>query len=140
MPEACAAGSGTGPAAPRKARFLVADDQEEWLSLISFWLTSQGHRVIKASKGAEVIPLAQQDLPDCFILDYDLGDMKGSEVCAAVKSHPGLKAVPVILLTAMAGAMLQAVAEGSPDHFVVKSQRPDELFLVLEAILSDQGR
>ncbi|MBI5881845.1 MAG: response regulator [Elusimicrobia bacterium] len=121
-----------------KRRILVADDQEEWLSLISLWLTKAGYAVTKASGGGQVIPMAEHAPPDCFILDYDLGDRKGSEVCAALKAHPAFKKVPVIVLTSLAGSMLDALAEGGPDHFVVKSQHPDELLLVLEGLLPDR--
>ncbi|MBI5208855.1 MAG: response regulator [Elusimicrobia bacterium] len=113
----------------------MADDQPEWLSLLALWLRGEGYGVAQASKGADVVPLARRSPPDCFILDYDLGDMKGSQVCQAIKADPRLKGVPVILFTAMAGSMLKAVAEGGPDHFVVKSEHSDELLLVLGDIL-----
>ncbi|MFA6318957.1 MAG: response regulator [Elusimicrobiota bacterium] len=118
-----------------KPRILVADDQEEWLSLIGLWLTNAGYSVVKASGGGQVIPLALEKRPACFVLDYDLGDRKGSEVCAMIKARPEFKAVPVIVLTSMSGSMLDALAEGGPDHFVVKSQHPDELLLVLEGLV-----
>ncbi|MBI5622661.1 MAG: response regulator [Elusimicrobia bacterium] len=119
-----------------KARILVADDQEEWLSLIGTWLTSAGYCVIKASGGGQVLPLAEQKSPDAIVLDYDLGDRKGSEVCASLKARPEFKDVPVVILTNLAGSMLDTIVEGRPDHFVVKSQHPDELLLVLEGLLS----
>jgi DNA-binding response OmpR family regulator len=58
------------------------------------------------------------------------------KVCSALKSDKRYSAVPVVILTTMAGEMLKIVEGGKPDHFVVKSGEPDELMEVLEALLS----
>lgn len=120
-------------------RVLYADDDEGWRSLMSAWLASKGCQAEIYESGPAILARPRRERPDCIILDYDIGDMKGSEVCAKLKALPGLAQVPVIILTSHSGEMLKVVKEGSPDHFVVKSQSPDELFLVLGDLLKDKG-
>src|SRR5207253_1836619 len=115
---------------------LLADDDEGWRDLLKRWLTAEDHcEVVAVDRGAAVLPAAKKRKPDLFILDHQLGDTTGMEVCRQIKENAKLKKVPVIILTTMAGEMLKIVAGASPDHFVVKSERPEELLAVLESIL-----
>lgn len=115
---------------------LLADDDEGWRSLLTRWLTAEDHcEVLAVDRGAAVLPAAKKRKPDVFILDHELGDTTGMEVCRQIKQSEKFKKIPVIILTTMAGEMLKIVAGAAPDHFVVKSERPEELLAVLEEIL-----
>lgn len=118
---------------------LAADDDEAWRELIGRWIRDKGCEAVIASSAGDVLPLLSVRRPDLIILDYDLGDRMGSDVCREIKTHPSYKTIPVIILTSMAGKMLQIAAEHKPDHFVVKSEHPEELYFVLEALLPEGG-
>ena len=121
-----------------KPRILCADDDPEWRALLTRWLEPHGELLVCAS-GAEALSRAATFRPDCAVLDYELGDQRGSEVCAALKRIPELSGVPVVILTNLASSMFDAVKEGGPEHFVVKSPAPDELLAVLRSLLEDKG-
>jgi CheY-like chemotaxis protein len=127
-----------GAMADDKPRILCADDDPEWRSLLTRWLQPHCDLLVCAS-GAETLGRAKDFRPDCAVLDYELGDQRGSEVCAALKKMPKLPAVPVVILTSRASSMFDAVKEGGPEHFVVKSPAPDELLAVLRRLLADKG-
>jgi DNA-binding response OmpR family regulator len=115
---------------------LIAEDDEGWRDLLSRWLSAEDYcQVSVVSAGADVIPAVKKKKPDLIILDHQLGDTTGMEVCRQLKADPKFKAVPVVILTTMAAEMLKIIEGGGPDHFVVKSGKPDELFAVLEALL-----
>ena len=114
---------------------LVADDDESWRELVPRWIKSNGWDAIAVGRGADVIPAALQRRPDCIVLDHELGDTTGMDVCGQLKAHPQLKDIPVIVFTTLAGEMLKIMHGGRPDHFVVKSGRPEELLAVLETFL-----
>ena len=119
---------------------LLADDDEGWRSLLTRWLTAEDHcEVLAVDRGAAVLPAAKKRKPDVFILDHQLGDTTGMEVCRQLKQIDKFKKVPVIILTTMAGEMLKIVAGAAPDHFVVKSENPDELLAILGSLLADKG-
>lgn len=118
---------------------LVADDDQEWRDLLGLWLTGKGYRVRFSENGKNVLPMLAEERPDCVILDFDLGDMEGSRVSAAIRADSRLKTLPIIILTSMAGEMKKAVSEGSPDQFIVKSKSPEELLLVLGMLCPSDG-
>lgn len=119
---------------PTIRTILAADDDAEWRDLISFALEKAGYRVLLAENGKSVLPLAATSRPDCFVLDHDMGDMTGAQVCGAIRSDPKYKDVPLIMLTAHAAVLPELLAGTPPDHFVVKTGSLDELLVILEGI------
>jgi CheY-like chemotaxis protein len=115
---------------------LAADDDAEWRDLIAFALQKAGYRVVLAENGKSVLPLAEKARPDCFVLDHDMGDLTGAQVCSAIKADPSYQAVPVIMLTAHAAVLPDLIAGTPPDHFVVKTGSTDELLVILEGIFT----
>ena len=115
---------------------LLAEDDEGWRDLLKRWLTAEDYcEVTAVASGAAVLPALKKKTPDLIILDHQLGDTTGMEVCRQIKESPKYKRIPVIILTTMAQEMLKIVASAAPDHFVVKSEQPEELFAVLDSLL-----
>jgi DNA-binding response OmpR family regulator len=116
---------------------IIAEDDEGWRGLLTRWLTAEDYCELKVlTGGKEVLPAAAERKPDLFILDHQLGDTTGMEVCAKIKADKRFRGIPVVILTTMAGEMLKIVESAQPDHFVVKSGEPDELMEVLETLLA----
>ena len=123
----------------RRPLVLLADDDESWRELVSRWIEANGWDAAVVARGADVIPAALKRRPDCIVLDHELGDTTGMEVCAKLKADPSLKGIPVIVFTTLAGELIKIVAQARPDHFVVKDSRPEELLAVLETFLPGSG-
>ena len=86
--------------APRKT-LLVIDDDDDLRELLREQLDASGEFVsIGASTGAEGLDAAARSRPDLVLLDLDLPDQNGREVCALLRQR-GVSA-PVIMLTAAA--------------------------------------
>lgn len=116
---------------PAPLKILYADDEAGWRELVAFWLKEAGYETRIVSDGKSVMPLAAEFKPDCFLLDHDLGDTTGHAVCEAIKSSADFRDTPVILLTAHAATMHKVIFHFPPDQFIVKSDHPEELILVL---------
>ncbi|HAM35464.1 MAG TPA: hypothetical protein DEB40_14395 [Elusimicrobia bacterium] len=116
---------------------LVADDDEEWRRLLAFSLQEAGFRVELASDGKSVLPLAGQCRPDGFVLDHDMGDMTGAQVCAAIKSSGEHGGAPVVMLTAHVEVLPALIGGCPPDQFVVKTGSVDELIAVLKGLFPE---
>ena len=115
---------------------LLADDDEGWRDLLKRWLTAEDYCEVNiVASGAAVLPALKRKTPDIIILDHELGDTTGMEICRQIKLLPKYKRIPVIILTTMAKDMLKIVASAAPDHFVVKSGQPEELLAVLDGLL-----
>src|ERR1700691_4700231 len=61
-----------------------------------------------ASSGLAALKLARESTPDLVLLDVDMPDYSGFEVCKAFKSDPALAEVPIIFITSHESAQLEA--------------------------------
>lgn len=78
---------------------LIIDDLEANRYFFSYHLKAAGYEVIEATNGLEGLDLVKRD-PDLIILDVNLPDMSGYEVCARIKKDPMLSRIPVIQTSA----------------------------------------
>jgi CheY-like chemotaxis protein len=88
------------PAPPRGIRVLLAEDDETVATAVAVALRLDGIELLWARDGAEAIELASADVPDLVLLDLDLPDLDGLEVCRRLRSDPRLATLPIVLLTA----------------------------------------
>jgi DNA-binding response OmpR family regulator len=102
------------------ARILVAEDETQIGDMIAFKLTNVGHQVIRARDGEQAVSLASRELPDLILLDAMMPGLSGFEVLRRLKSDPGLRAVPVIMVTAKGHErdVLTGLRGGAVDYVV----------------------
>ena len=79
---------------------LVVDDAPENLRLLSSMLEHHGYNVRKAINGRIAINGAQIAKPDLILLDINLPDIDGYEVCKKLKSLEKTKEIPIIFISA----------------------------------------
>jgi len=85
----------------RRRRVVVVDDDEHMQRLIEANLNRAGFEVIAAGTGPAGLDLIQGLRPDVVILDVLLPGMDGFTVCQRLKETPGVRDIPVILLSAV---------------------------------------
>ncbi len=81
------------------AHVLVIEDsptQALWLKVV---LQKAGLRSTLALNGQEGLAAAEKELPNAVVLDVNLPDLDGFEVCRALRRMPAMGAVPIIMLT-----------------------------------------
>src|SRR5580700_3451519 len=81
---------------------LIVDDSEGTRFVFSNWLRKAGYVVHEAATGAEAIDLLAHHRFDIVVLDVNLPDMSGYDVCAHIKSTRRTAAVPVLHVSATA--------------------------------------
>ena len=119
----------------RKAKILLVEDQEEVREFISALL--KPHYIVETARdGKEAIEILREHAPDLVVSDVMMPVMSGTELCRSIKEDPGLREIPVILLTARVGseATLEAYAHGA-DDFVAKPFHPRVLMARIRAQL-----
>ncbi len=77
---------------------LVEDSRTQGLRLQAV-LEQAGLAVVLARTGQEGLREAQARLPDAIILDVELPDMNGFQVCLGLKAQETTAKIPVIMLT-----------------------------------------
>jgi DNA-binding response OmpR family regulator len=82
----------------RARRILVVDDELSIRNLFDRILNRDGHQVILAASAHEGVQLVQDLKPDLLILDVDLPDMKGGEICDGIRQNASIRAVPILAM------------------------------------------
>ena len=83
-------------------RILVVEDQDSIRRMIEALVQARGYEVTAVSSGAKAIDVAMTDPPDMVLLDLNLpGQYDGFDVCQRLRSDPGTRAVPVVIISAM---------------------------------------
>ena len=82
----------------------------------------------EAANGEEGLALATREKPDLIILDHNMPVMDGITTLRKLREDPGLKRIPVIMLTAESGLeSLATIARLGVRDYVTKPFRDEEL-------------
>ncbi len=83
-----------------QGKVLVVDDEVYILHILDFSLGAEGFDVITAADGEQALARARSERPDLIVMDIMMPRLDGYETCKRLKSDPGTKDIPVLLLTA----------------------------------------
>lgn len=147
--EACCgngAASGAGVpsaavAAPAKslgcpASILVVDDAPTNLQVLSGMLKDRGYKARPVPSGKLALQAARRDPPDLILLDINMPEMNGYQVCEHLKADDQLKGIPVIFISALTEQLdkVKAFAIGGVDY-LTKPFQMEELHARVETHL-----
>ncbi len=85
----------------KNQNILIVDDIVDNLRVLSNTLNNQGYKIRCAKNGAMALKAAAKMIPDLILLDINMPDMNGYEVCQRLKSEPRTRDIPVIFLSAL---------------------------------------
>ncbi len=99
-------------------------------------LRHAGFEVVEACTGQQALELVEK-LPDLVILDVNLPDISGYEVCKQMKSKEATSRVPVLHLSATMVSTEARVAglDGGADAYLIQPVEPEELVATIRALL-----
>ncbi len=119
---------------------LVVDDTAENLRLLSDVLTQRNYRIRCAKSGALALRGIQVAPPDLILLDINMPDMSGYDVCIQLKTDPTTADIPVIFLSAFDDVLdkVKAFDVGGADY-VTKPFHVEELVVRIKHQLSLQA-
>jgi two-component system, sensor histidine kinase and response regulator len=97
---------------------MIVDDNPANLRLLEDMLLQQGHGVRSFPLGRLALAAAMNDPPDLILLDINMPEMNGYEVCEHLKSTEEVSDVPVIFLSALNETQdkVQAFRSGGVDY------------------------
>jgi len=97
---------------------LAVDDSEDMLALVAKALGEEYQVMTAADPGSAIEKAFGEPRPDLILLDIDMPDIDGFEVCRALKDEPATSAIPVIFLTGRSEAQSQidGLALGAVDY------------------------
>ena len=119
-------------------KILVADDDLDLLSLISFALKQAGYLVIEAKDGKMALAAFERDQPDLAILDVNMPHVNGLDVVKRIRDAG--QTTPILLLTVRSSEQdqVQGLDLGA-DDYLTKPFSPRTLLARVRALLRRAG-
>jgi putative two-component system response regulator len=84
----------------RNHPILIVDDEPANLAILRHILESD-YPLVFAGSGQEALAMAAKQTLSMILLDIQMPDMDGYQVCAALKANPATESLPVIFVTAL---------------------------------------
>jgi putative two-component system response regulator len=108
--------------ADKRPLILVVDDSEDMLALMQKALSTDYEVVTAADPGTAIEKAFGDPRPDLILLDVEMPEIDGFEVCRALKDEPATAGIPIIFLTGKteAQAQVEGLELGAAD-FITKS-------------------
>jgi len=99
-------------------RILIVDDTPANLLLLVRMLTQRGYRPQTVLSGRLALEAARAEPPDLILLDINMPEMNGYEVCEQLKADAALKEIPVIFVSALSETIdkVKAFRVGGVDY------------------------
>ena len=85
----------------KAASILVVDDTPANLQVLAGMLKDRGYKVRPVPSGKLALLAAHRDPPDLILLDINMPEMNGYEVCEQLKADDKLQGIPVIFISAL---------------------------------------
>jgi two-component system, sensor histidine kinase and response regulator len=101
-----------------QANIMVVDDQPTNLKLLEDMLKDQGYAIRSFPRGRLALASAAESPPDLILLDINMPELNGFEVCERLKSDQRLARIPVIFLSALSETedKVKALRSGGVDY------------------------
>jgi two-component system cell cycle response regulator CtrA len=117
-------------------RVLLIEDDSATAQSIELMLQSEGFNVYKTDLGEEGVDLGKIYDYDIILLDLNLPDMSGIEVCERLRGDARFGDTKIVMLTAAAQQtdVARGLAAGA-DEYLTKPFSPVRLLTIVEAML-----
>ena len=114
-------------------RILIVEDEANIASFVKLYLEKAGFAVERAATGADGVARTRESQPALIVLDLNLPDIDGLEVCRRIRAT---SQVPILMLTARDDDIDKIVGlEVGADDYVTKPFNPRELVARIKTIL-----
>src|SRR5688572_31915149 len=126
-----------GQRSSNRPRVLVVEDERDIAELIKHTLERGGDIDVDiVESGDAALKAAAEHIPEVILLDLNLPNLNGLEVCRLLRSRATTKTIPIIMLTARSTESDRVVGlDAGADDYVTKPFSPRELAARVRAVM-----
>ena len=119
---------------------LLVDDEPINLRILRAALKDQQYKLLIAKNGTDALKTARSSHPDLILLDIQMPDLDGYEVCQTLQSDPETRDISIIFLSALQDSeqKVRGLSLGAADY-ITKPFEVDEVVLRVERELRTQS-
>ncbi len=101
-----------------EAKVMIVDDDRDWLRTLPIILNPWGFKVTTLAEPQQFWTVLQAVMPDVLVLDVNMPQINGFELCQVVRSDPRWQQLPVLFLSVLTDAKTQnrAFSLGADDY------------------------
>jgi DNA-binding response OmpR family regulator len=114
---------------------LVVDDDESIGFMLKLMLEHKGFSVTLSERAQNLEDIIATNDITLIILDMLIADVKGTDVCIALKSNPATATIPIIMMTALPGIEKECQEAGA-DDFIAKPFEMDTFLSKINSFIS----
>lgn len=116
-----------------KADILIVDNNPQELRMMSHFLTRQGYYLRQALDGEMALIAVQTKFPDLILLETELPDLNGYEVCQSLKTMETTADIPIVFLNTFDEGLdrIKVFQVGGADY-ITKPYRFDEVLVRIQ--------
>jgi two-component system chemotaxis response regulator CheY len=116
-------------------RVMTVDDSATVRSCLETTLCRAGYQVVQATDGSDALNKLQFETVDVLVTDLNMPNMNGIDLIKKVRSLPGMRFMPIIMLTSeIQPELKQAGKVAGASGWVNKPFRPSQLLAVMQMI------
>jgi CheY-like chemotaxis protein len=124
-----------------KKKLVIVDDVKLFLQLTKTMFSREEYIIHNAANGHQAIEIVKEENPDLVLLDLNMPEMEGDEVCRHIRSNPSTCHIPVIMVTSETDAKARRRCfYAGCDDFVIKPVRLDVINQAVEKQLISHRR
>jgi CheY-like chemotaxis protein len=115
---------------------VLAEDNEDSITMMLAFLQSRGYRVVVARNGVEAVQYVREHRPALILMDIHMPEMDGLDATRLIRANSDLASIPIIALTALAmPGDREKCLEAGADDYMSKPVRLRELRRMIRALL-----
>ena len=118
------------------AQILLADDNADFLSVLSDYLVARGHHVVTAKDGFQLSQMAADCRPHLIITDVQMPGAYGSSAYQVLQKDADTSQIPVIFISGHPYDKIAPILPTSPrTRFLQKPLDYEKLELLMDELL-----
>lgn len=125
----------------RFAHILVVDDDMDVGQYVARLLERRGHRVTCVGLGNEALVITRHIRPDVIILDVELPDVSGFDVCKQLRDEARTADIPIVMMSGARAACSDCLHgfECGADEYLEKPFVSDIFLFTVERFLASRS-
>jgi DNA-binding response OmpR family regulator len=121
-------------------RVFVIDDEKEMIEVATHALEQGSYTVESSRSPRKALKKIRENPPDLILLDINMDEMNGLDVCREIKSDPKISHIPIVMVSVLSEEADVVVGlEMGADDYIAKPLRKRELLARIRNVIKRKG-